>query len=87
MNHEIFTLGCLIIQTVIDCKTLVYYCNFDTGLVDDCIFDKSTGVFGLNTTSGIRSTYLKPTEPLSDVTSIRKKISVKNLSLYISFNL
>jgi hypothetical protein len=75
-----FILVCLLILTIVDCQTLVYYCNFDVGLIDDCAFDESiTGVSTLTTVSGVIPTHLKPTEPLSDVTSIRKKLLVKNI--------
>jgi len=49
------------------------------GLVNDCVFDEPTGVSTLTTVSGVIPTRLKPTEPLSDVTSIRKKFFVKNI--------
>jgi len=58
------------------------------GLIDDCAFDESiTGVSTLTTVSGVIPTHLKPTEPLSDVKSIRKKLLVKNIyNLYMNFN-
>jgi hypothetical protein len=76
---NLFILVCLVILTVADCQTLVYYCNFDAGLVDDCVFDGWTGVFPVTTASDVKPANLKPTEPLSDVTSIRKKLVVKNI--------
>ena len=64
-------------------QTSVYHCDFDTGLVGDCVFSLTTGSNSFATTNGAQTTADIPTQPLSDVLSIRE-CSESHLSLRFS---
>ena len=53
-------------------QTPVYHCEFDNGLVGDCTFTFTAGPNSFTSTDGAQTTPAIPTQPLSDVRSIRK---------------